>query len=327
VERGVISINVHANGETVESTFPLEQISDVIARDGELLWIDVLSPTPDELELLREEFGFHPLSIEDVARQLQRPKVDEYEGYVFLVFYAMARGDLGQAISLAQLSLFIGPNYVVTVHDRPLPVLEETRARWCRNVVEVGTHTVGLLVYSILDAIVDGYFPVLDEITDRLEDIEERIFASYDTASLAEVFQLKKELLHIRRVVAPARDVLNVLLRRDARFFDEATIVYFQDVYDHLLRVTDAVDTSRDLLSSALEFHLSTLSNRLNQVMKTLTASSIILMSMTLVASIYGMNFVHMPELGWTVGYPLALGTMATIGVVLFAVFRRIDWF
>jgi magnesium transporter len=322
----VITINVHANGKTVENALPLDEISEVIKRSGELLWIDVVAPTSEELDLLREEFGFHPLALEDVARQLQRPKVDDYDGFVFLVFYAMSDGDGGQAIRLTQLSLFIGPNYVVTVHDRPLPVLEEVRARWCRNVIEVGAHTVGLLVYSILDATVDAYFPILDALSDRLEDIEERIFESYDTAAQGEVFQIKKELLHIRRVVAPERDVMNVLLRRDVRFFDETTIVYFQDVYDHLLRVTDAVDTYRDLLSSALEFHLSTLSNRLNQVMKTLTASSIILMSMTLVASIYGMNFVHMPELNWTVGYPLALAAMASIGLVLLAVFRRIDW-
>lgn len=322
----MITIKFHRNGQTVENALPLDQISDVIKRTEDLLWIDVVAPEGGELALIKEEFGFHPLSMEDTARQLQRPKLDNYDGYVFLVFYAVSRHEVDRTIRLTQLSLFVGPNYVVTVHERPLDVLDEIGTRWCRNVVEIGTHTVGLLVYSILDAVVDDYFPILDEISDRLEDLEERIFDSFDSTAQAEIFAIKKELLHIRRVVAPERDLLNVLLRRDARIFDEATIVYFQDIYDHLLRVADAVDTYRDLLTSALEFHLSTLSNRLNQVMKTLTASSIILMSMTLIAGIYGMNFVHMPELNWTIGYPLALGAMAAIGGTLFAVFRRIDW-
>src|SRR5262249_397670 len=145
----------------------------------------------------------------------------------------------------------------------------------------------------------DGYFPCIDNLSDRIEDLEASIFERFDTKTQQAIFKVKKNLLAIRRVVAPERDVLNVLVRRESPVFDEATIIYFQDIYDHLLRVTDAVDTYRDLMSSALDSYLSVTSNRLNQVMKTLTASSIILMSMTLVASIYGMNFDNIPELHW----------------------------
>ena len=322
----MITVNVHTNGTAALGAVPLDGISDVLARPGEMLWIDVLSPTPEELLLLRTEFAFHPLAVEDVARVHQRPKVDLYENHCLIIFYALTRDAKAEAVTLTQLGMFVGTNCVVTVHDRPIPALSETSDRWSRNLEQIGATTISLLVYSILDAIVDSYFPILDDISERLDDLETRVFGSLNVAAQQEIFRLKKELVTIRRVVAPERDVMNVLLRREMTMFDPEVIAYFQDVYDHIIRVTDAVDTYRDLLSSALEFHLTLASNRLNQVMKTLTASSIILMSMTLIASVYGMNFVHMPELKWTAGYPWALGLMVLIGSSLVALFRRIDW-
>ena len=321
----MITVNVHANGSLLQNDLPLSEISDVLDRKDHLLWLDVVDPTEDDLRLLAQEFAFHPLAIEDVSRRHQRPKVDLYDGFSLLVFYAM-RSTPAQALELQEIEILVGQQYVVTVHDGDLALLEEVRDRWCRNIDEVGHRNAGLLVYSILDALVDGYFPCIDELSDRIEHLEERVFQRFDAETQKTIFRLKKELLAIRRVVAPERDVLNVLIRRESPVFDEATIVYFQDVYDHVLRVTDAVDTYRDLMSSALDAYLSVTSNRLNQVMKTLTASSIILMSMTLVASVYGMNFDHMPELHWHLGYLWALGLMVAIGFGLLLVFRRMDW-
>lgn len=322
----MITVNVHSNGSAALGAVPPEEISDVLARPDELLWIDVLGAAPDELLLLKSEFDFHPLAIEDVARVHQRPKVDLYDRHALIIFYAMTHDADAMDVALTQIGIFVGQNYVVTVHDRPVAALSETSDRWSRNARQIGATTVSLLLYSILDAIVDGYFPILDEISDRLDDLEARIFGSLSTATQQEIFRLKKELVTIRRVVAPERDVLNVLLRRDLPMVDPAVMAYFQDVYDHVIRVTDAVDTYRDLLASALEFHLTLASNRLSQVMKTLTASSIILMSMTLIAGIYGMNFDNMPELTWRLGYPWALGLMVLIGASIAALFRRIRW-
>lgn len=323
----MIAINLHTNGKTVDHAVAVAEISEVIKHRGELLWVDVCHPSDDDLRVLQQEFGFHPLAMEDVARRNQRPKVDSYDGYSLLVFYGIVPAtNPASTFGLEQLGLFMGRNFVVTVHEQPIPALDETCDRWRNREETVQEHQVGLLVYSILDAIVDAYFPILDDISDRMEAIEERIFSRFDAAAQQEIFRTKKELVNLRRVVAPERDVINVFLRRDAPLFDNEVMVYFQDIYDHILRVTDAVDTYRDLLTSALDFHLAATSNRLNQVMKTLTASSIILMGMTLVASVYGMNFVHMPELRWHYGYAYALGLMAVIGVGLLAVFRRIDW-
>ena len=324
----MIAINLHIHGDIVDQALAVKDISTVVGRRGELLWVDVSAPTAEDLAELKEEFGFHALAMEDLTRKFQRPKLDSYTDYQFMIFYGIVDGsDLDRGVEIEQLSLFIGPNYVVTVHERAIPALIETCDRWRNNSDSVSGHKVGMLVYSILDNIVDDYFPILDEISDRMEAIEERIFGSFDHEAQKEIFRTKKQLVAFRRVVGPERDVINICLRRDTPMFDAEVIVYFQDIYDHLLRITDAVDTYRDLLSSALDFFLAVTSNRLNQVMKTLTASSIILMGMTLVASVYGMNFIHMPELQWRFGYVWALGLMAAIGISLLFLFRRIDWF
>ena len=320
----VISIKVHVHDNQLQNDLPVEAISDCLCRPGELLWVDAASPTPEDLRLLSEEFGFHHLAMEDAAKRHQRPKVDFYDDFLFIVFYAMTTCD-GRP-QMVEINLFAGSNYLVTVHTDAVAVVSETAARWQRQVPLLDKHGIGVLVYSLIDAIVDGYFPVIDDLTERIEDLESAVFDRFDTDAQAEIFGLKKDLLAVRRILGPERDVMNVLVRRDSPVFGAETIIYFQDVYDHILRVTDAVDTYRDLLSSALDAYLSVTSNRLNQVMRTLTASSIILMSMTLVASIYGMNFVRMPELEWRLGYAWALGLMATIGVAVYTVFRRSDW-
>jgi magnesium transporter len=178
----------------------------------------------------------------------------------------------------------------------------------------------------VLDSLVDGYFPVLDDIADRADTMEESIILAGQPTLQAEILRLRRELLMIRRVAGPERDVMNVLIRRDPPLFSRKEILYFQDVYDHLLRVTDTVDIYRDMLSSVLDANLSMVSYTLNIVVKRLTASSIILMSITLIAGIYGMNFTYMPELDWRFGYPLALGLMMVIATIEVGIFRRIGW-
>ena len=323
----MITINLHVDVTTFEDETPIHAISEVLNNPDELLWIDVNAPTTEDLALLRQEFNFHPLAMEDIVNFEQRPKLDTYEDFALLFFKALIPcDDANRTVDLAQIGLFFGHNYVVTVHERPIPALDNMNLRWKRHAEQVGTHSSGMLLYSILDAIVDDYFPALDEISDRMASLEERVFDQFDRECQEDIFRLKKELVAIRRVVAPEREVLNILLRRDTPIFEADVLVYLQDVYDHILRVTDESDTYRDLLSSALEFHLASISNRLNQVMKTMTALSVVLMSTTLVASIYGMNFVHIPELRWQLGYVWAIGLMLAIGGGVFSIFRRHEW-
>jgi magnesium transporter len=308
----------HADGGFSEAP-PLESISELIQDPRQIVWLDVQDPTDEDVELLRCEFGFHELALEDAVRRDQRPKVDLYDGYCFLVFYAVRRGRDDE------IALFVGKNYLVTVHAGQVPEIELTAERWQLNADRLG-HGIAVTVYSLLDAIVDGYFPLVDAITEEVEEIEERMFERGGEDRQREVFAIKRELLNIRRVIAPEREVLNALIRRDEPIFGENTLPYFLDIYDHLIRVLDGVDLARDQLTSVLEAQLSVVSNRLNSVMKRMAALSTILMSVNLVAANYGMNFQVMPELGWPWGYGWALGLMVATGVLLAVVFRRIDW-
>ncbi len=302
-----------------------EDISELRENPAITLWLDLTQPSEADVALLREEFGFHPLAIEDATRAHQRPKVDSYGRYYFVVFYCLALDSQTRQLCTTPIYLFIGQNYLVTVHNEPITAIQDTLRRWRASDSPLD-QDLGSLVYALLDAVVDDYFPVMDQVAERADELEEVIFGAFDENTLQEIFQLKKDLLQLRRVVAPERDVLNVMLRRDIPVFDQNDVTYLQDVYDHIVRTTDAIDTYRDLLSSALDSFLSMQSNRLNQIVKVLTITSIVLMATTLVAGIYGMNFQYMPELEWRYGYAWALGLMVVIAGGTIAFFRRIKW-
>lgn len=322
----MISIKVHGDPEGVlHPDVRLDRLDELSKLPDHLLWIDLQDPTPAEIQRIGDLFQLHPLALEDASRFRQRPKLDQYETFLMIVFFALAWPE-GAGPQAQEIHFFAGGNFLITIHRGELPVVEETAQRWCQSPGIRGKHRIGLLIYALLDAIVDDYFPVIDALAERIDELEDAIFNAGDMTAQAKVFALKKDLLAIRRVVAPERDVMNVLVRRDTPLFGSREIVYFQDVYDHVLRVTDAIDVYRDLLSSALDASMSVAANRLNQVIKTLTSSSIILMSVTVIASIYGMNFDFMPELHWALGYPWALGLMLAIAGALYLVFRRIDW-
>ncbi len=325
------------------------QLTGLLADGQRLLWLDLTSPSPEELAQIGREFGLHPLAIEDAIKHSQRPKVDEYDDFYFMVVFAIhlervaepvgglaagsvvaqtAADDLGWQVVTQEIDLFIGQRFLITVHAAPLRLLDEMLDRWRRNrrAIHEG---IGVLVYTLLDSIVDGYFPVLDEIIERVEDLEETLFTSAPAKGNQQVqrlFQIKRSLLQLRRVIAPERDALLILVRQEVPLFDRKVAIYFQDVYDHVVRVTDAIDVYQDLLTNALESYLSLVSNNLNQVMKVLTALTVIVAIPAAIAGIYGMNFDIMPELHWRYGYPFALGLMVAAMGLLFVYFRRKGW-
>jgi magnesium transporter len=301
-----------------------EEISDLCTSSPNIVWVDVADPTSQDFDELAKEFGFHPLSIEDCRHQHQRPKVEEYPGYYFIVLY---EAELVQQddLELRELNLFVGKNYLVTVHSRPIRALELAERLW-RSWTDLAERGTGLLAYLLIDSIVDDYMPLLDTFSDRMDDLEDQIFADFQAGAIEEIFRLKKHLLFLRRAVTPLRDVFNSLLRREQPIFSRETHVYFQDVFDHLIRVADTIDTLRDMVGSTMDAYLSVSGNRMNVVMKRLTSISTILMSVTLVAGVYGMNFVYMPELRWRYGYVGALGSMLVIGLAIYLYFRRIKW-
>lgn len=315
----MISVRVYSGGgrdgqvEEIESA----AISDVVGSDDRVLWAHVTEPSDTDLNCLAEEFSLHPLAMEDIRERHQRPKLETYPTHSFLVAYTGA---------MEEVEMFVGPGWLVTVADSSVN-LETVRSRFERTRPD--PVTVGFLVYTILDDLVDGYFDATDKAEETLERIEDLIFeeAVPDEQTVQkELFDVRRQLVEFRRAVVPLRDVVASLLRREADWVDDATATHLQDVYDHVLRAVDLLDSQRELMGNAVDAHLAIISNHMNAVMKRMTSWGAILLGSTLVAGIYGMNFVHMPELEWRLGYPFALGIMLMITIGGYTYFKKRDW-
>ncbi len=318
-----MSLTVHTYDEA--GSAPLEDpadISQIVVNDGCVVWVDLVDPGEDDFACLSEEFQLHPLAMDDARKHGQRPKLEHYPTHAFLVAYSY---------TLAEVDLFVGPNWVVTVRGRNEDgepwSLDAARARIGR--LASGDVSVGALVHTVLDTLVDGYFLANDAFEDEVEEFEERILTEQlgdeDTIQ-AQLLSVRRRLVEFRRVVVPLRDVMSSLMRGDVSWVDDQTRLHLQDVYDHVLRAIEQLDSQRELVGNAVDAHLAIVSNRMNQVMKRLTAWGAILLGATLVAGIYGMNFENMPELSWPFGYPMALGIMGLITVVGYRYFSRRHW-
>ena len=294
--------------------------------NGGVVWVDATGATAAEIDAIGSMYDFHALAIEDARKRQQRPKIDIYGDHLFVVLYALDPPDETQRQPTRELSMFITPHAIVTIHRHDIEELDDAAHRWAEHCHGNLPDSSAMLAYTISDSIVDGYFPCLDEIGEQIEDLERAMFDRGDTETLEQVFHMKRQLLELRRVVAPTRDVFNAFTRRELPAMGESSLAYFQDVYDHVIRTTDTIDAYRDILSSVIDVHLTLVSNRLNQTVRTLTVASIILMSLALIAGIYGMNFENMPELTWEYGYYVVLAAMVVIGVTLAFLFRRFGW-
>ncbi len=305
----------------------LDEIDRLRAKDGNLVWLDIADPQDDDIGLLDREFGLHALAVEDLRKRHQRPKMDTYRDQHVIVTYEVLAGTDKRPHELGEMHLFAGKGYLVSVHWAVSPALADVRARLEQRAEAVG-NSAGTLLYAVLDAVVDGYFPLLDGLSDRIDALEEQILSGdRGRATLRDVLVIKRELLELRRVLAPQRDVANQLLRRDVGLIDDEAAPYYQDLYDHLIRVLDSVDLYRDLISATLDANLSVTSNNLNTVMKRLTALTVVLILPTLVASIYGMNFHFIPGLDSPFGFWASLIGMALLMVIAAAYFKAKDWF
>ncbi len=302
-------------------------LQELLVRKDGGLWLDMPAPTEDDLRVLRDVFKFHALAIEDATKQGQRPKIEEYEGYVFMTVHAVRAGPKRSTdVVLDEVDIFFGPLYVITTHRGPVPALDEAQARLARAPAQMRGAS-DYVLYTVLDTVVDSYFPVIDALDEALARLEDRLFAHPSQQTLNQLFALKRSLLQMRRVAAPMRDFFNVLTRRDLPFVSSQILVYLRDVYDHLLRITDLIDTHRDLLSGAVDIYLSVVSNRLNEVVRRLTTITSIFALLAVITGIYGMNFSRaFPSFEWPYGFPFTIGLMlALVGLLLF-VFRRFRW-
>jgi magnesium transporter len=275
----------------------------VVQKRG-LLWIDLIDPTEAELDRLQKTFEFHPLSIEDSSHFHQRAKIDPYEGYLFITLYSHRFDQESQKILGDELHVFLGSNYLVTIHRAPLPALPRARQRYERES-EPYKKGPDFFLYLIGDEVVDSYFPLLDEIEGEIDDLEEEIEKDPNPRVMRSIFALKQELIHLRKAAGPQREVFNSLSTRHYDLIDRRLGVYFQDVYDHIVRIYEMIETHRDLLGNALDAYYSVTSTRLNDVMKRLTLIATIFMPLTVITGLGGVNFEHMPFKS-----PLAFGIL-----------------
>jgi magnesium transporter len=288
-----------------------------------IVWIDIIRPTQADAVFLRDNLGFHPLTVEDCLYGKQTPKLERYPGYFFLVLYAARINAERNRPAFYELHCFLGANYIVTVRNESVREVRELMARWKSGPQHYPT--VGHLAHGLADTIVDSYFPMIDHFGTRVAATETEVYERPGDA-MQHIMSLRRELLRFRGVVSPTRDVFSSLLRRDLPLLNPELTPYFQDVRDHAVHVTEEIDMLRDLLSTAVQAQFTVTSNQLNQTVRMMTAWSIILMSMALITGVYGMNFVHMPEVSWRYGYFGALVVMLTVGGSLVMFFRRRNW-
>jgi magnesium transporter len=281
-------------GVSLERGVSVDEIHGYIRDPANIVWVDIQDPGPEEFSMLLEEFGFHPLALEDAGKGQQRPKVTEYKGYLLAVTYSVTRRSDIDDFATAELGLFIGKNYLVSLHWGRNSALEEAMSRWSRGG-KMLTEGAGFLVYTVMDAIIDTFFPVINAIEDELETSEIEVFRRPESFGVDKLLKYKRTLFSLRRVLSPLRDAFHVFLRRDHPVFSANTLIYFQNVYDHILRLLDAIDMEREMVSGALQAHLAVTSNRLNAVMKALTLITVVVAIAGSVFGAWGMNFSNIP--------------------------------
>jgi magnesium transporter len=320
----VLTIFVHRDARTEQATSV--DRSWLNPASGAIVWVDLAAPSIPESLILSETFAFHPLSVEDATSKLQYPKVEAYDGYLYVVLHGIESTAAEHRFSTHDVDFFVGPNYLVTVHDGDSRSIADLREHATRNPKILSEGPVALL-HRVLDAMVDHYRPEIDKLEDRLDALEDEIFSSGEPKLVRRILDEKRQVASLRRIVTPQRDVVARLARRD--FVDVSTEMSFRfrDVYDHLVRVADDALIFQDRITGMLDAHLSNVSYRLNEVMKVLTIVTVLFMPPTLVAGIWGMNvpLPHLPggdqaQFWWVIGGMLVM----TVGMLLY--FRRRRW-
>lgn len=307
-------------GITLEECMPLRESPSVT-------WLNFSGlANVEEIRKLGEAFGLHPLVMEDILHVGQRPKLELYDDYVYLVVKMICRGDNGNEVTYEQLSIVLGKNYVLSFQERPGDIFGTIRERIRNNKGKLRKSGADYLVYSMVDMVVDNYFPALEKLGERVENIEEHISEDADQEVLGEIYLLKREVLFLRKSIYPLREVVAALMRQDTELVKPSTYTYLRDVYDHSVQVMDVVETNTDMLSELLDVYMSTVSNRMNEIVKTLTIISTIFIPLTFIVGLYGMNFEMMPELSNEYAYPAVLAGMAAISGVMIYYFRRKGW-
>ncbi|MFH1328497.1 MAG: magnesium/cobalt transporter CorA [Candidatus Bathyarchaeota archaeon] len=292
----------------------------------EMFWVDIEAPTESDLKLMSEVLNFHPLAIEDCIHEQTRPKIDDYEGYKLIVFHGINFNPGEHRLDTIDLKIFLGSNYIVTVHDKTLQSIAVTKSRLEKNpqLLETGPDRI---LYRILDELVDRYFSVINDLDEKLTKIENNIFETFSKESLQQIFSSKKEVLALKKLVSPQMEVLKTLTYRESPYISPSTQLYLRDVYDHMLRIFDTLENQRDLLSTTMDSYLSQVSNRMNEVMKALSIVATIMLPLSFLTGLYGTNFILLPGAEDPLGFWLLIAGMISVAGVMVMYFRRKKWF
>lgn len=315
--------------ETYYHAKPIAKVEECFTsgKGGIVRWINVDGIHQlDLIEKLGSYFHLHPLTLEDIVNTEQRPKLDDYEDYIFVVLKMFHFDDLTYLLRSEQVSLVFRPDLVISFQERMSDVFNPVRERLRNGKGKLRKQGSDYLAYGLIDAVVDHYFVVLEKLGERIEVLQEELVANPNKRTLQEIHRLKRDMIHLRRSIWPLREVLNIMLREDTPLIQEYTVLYLRDAYDHTVQVIDTIESFREMLSGMVDVYLSSMSNRMNEIVKVLTIISTIFMPLTFISSIYGMNFDWMPELRWSWGYPLVLAFMGGIAGSMLAWFHRKKW-
>jgi magnesium transporter len=321
----IVNCAAYADGRRV-ADLEIRDIGAVLKQPDRFVWIGLHEPGEDLLRQIQQEFGLHDLAVEDALRAHQRPKLEQYGESLFIVLRTAHRDRERLALEFGETHFFVGLNYLVSVRHGSSLSYADVRAR-CEATPQLLGKGPGFALYAVMDFIVDQYFPIVDTLEGELEALEEKLFGeTLNRQTTRRIYELKRDLVEVKRAVSPLVDVCNRLMRFDLPLIPEDTRPYFRDVYDHVIRINEMVDMLRELLTTALEANLSLIAVSQNEAMKKLAAWAAIIAVPTMVAGIYGMNFRHMPELDWRFGYPLVMALTFGICSALYFGFRRSGW-
>lgn len=312
--------------ENVEECFAFK-------RKPTITWINVDGLHKIEvIEKLGTCFDVHPLVLEDILNTDQRPKAEDFDSYIFLVLKMLYFSEKHREIHSEQVSLILGKNFVISFQESIGDVFDAVRERLRTGKGRIRKMGPDYLTYALIDAIVDNYFIILETIGEKVESIEENLVSNPVPETLQQIYNLKQEMIHLRKSVWPLREVINSLLRQESTLIKKSTYIYLRDLYDHTIQVIDTIETFRDMISGMLDIYMSSISNKMNEVMKVLTIFAAIFIPLTFVAGVYGMNFnpgispFNMPELEWYFGYPFALFLLVGVAITMLVYFKRKKW-
>lgn len=316
----------YQTGRTVEAVTDPRRFREHVAGGTGLLWVDIQSPDDADIECLLECFGLHPLTVEDCILPNSRPKLELFEQYAFLVAHGIGHDtEDGQRLTAREVDVCLGANFLITVHGEPLECIAKDLSRVERHS-PIMMRQPDFLLHAVLDSLLDTFFPIIDEVNERVDVLEQELLDAPRDSHVNDILALQSQVIKLRRILTPQRDVIAQLHRGDVPFITAANQVYFRDLFDRLLRMSDLVDSCREITTTMLEAQAMISNNRVNDSVRVLTAFATIMGPAAIISSIYGMNFRHQPEFAWRWGYPFALGLMLLTSGGLFLYFKRQKW-